>query len=251
MSDADIRIYVDASTMRHVGTALSGSRITAQGFNLGVRKSKQGRVAYLSPANLPSHHKLRNRKMDTPRRQRRSPLGILCLPRPGVLPVFAALSFAAVLVLLTMVSRLHLELLRSRTDPYHHEYAGQGVHPLLGTGSAGGRKFDVGVSVFAFKPINVTARPECAPLADARWIADYSGPQLRRVSPDGSEAERELIHLAKQVNMVHPERSASACNLLYVPETEELWSGIVAHNMTHRDKHLRAFFDVDIPTQFL
>lgn len=40
MSDADIRIYVDASTMRHVGTALSGSRITAQGFNLGVRKIK-------------------------------------------------------------------------------------------------------------------------------------------------------------------------------------------------------------------
>lgn len=146
-----------------------------------------------------------------------------------------------------MVSRLHLELLQSKNDPYHHEYAGLGVEPLLGDY----RMFDVGVSVFAFKPINVTARPECAPLADARWIANYSGPQLRRVSPDGSEAERELIHLAKQVNMVHPERSASACNLLYVPETEELWSGTVAHNMTHSDKHLRAFFDVDIPAQFL
>lgn len=98
VSNEDILSCVDASAMRHVGTALSNSGTKAQGLHLGVCNIKTwSRSAYALSLNSPSHHQIRGRKMDTAGRQRHSPLGMLCLPRPGVLPVFAALSFAAVM----------------------------------------------------------------------------------------------------------------------------------------------------------
>lgn len=181
--------------------------------------------------------------MDSPRAPRRAAVS---LPRVSVLPVFAALSFTAVLVLLAIIGRLSVEVMHGKKDPHRYEFGEQGVPPLVGEDTL----FDIGVSVFAYKPINETARPECTARADLEWDELYYGTRFRAPA-NLTDAQKELIQLAKDVDSVQRWPPHSRCSLLYVPETEELWSGVVARNLTLSDKRVHASFEVNIPTEFL
>lgn len=180
--------------------------------------------------------------MDPPRPRRRPALALRRIP---VLPVFAAVSFTAVLILLFIVARLSAEVIHGKKDPYRYEFGGRGVAPLLGED----RLFDVGVSVFAHKPINVTARPECSEKAEADWLSKHYR-QLGGLA-NMTREELELAQLAKDARAIHWSRNPTECMLRYVPATEELWSGVIARNLTLRKKHVHASVDLDIPIEFL
>lgn len=180
--------------------------------------------------------------MDAPsRRLGRRPLRLPRLQIP-FLPIFAGLSFAGLVVALGALIWLAFEWGRVAADPYWPLYESSrsvtGVRPLIDEGVP----FDVGLSVFAIKPDPANAterRPGCSFRERAEWRQRQSG-----------SAKADEPHSGPWVN--DPKlRNRTPCDYHYVPETEELWGGIVARNLRLSDQGAETDIAFDIPAESL
>lgn len=189
--------------------------------------------------------------MDRLRTRPQLPLSFLRLRHDSAAPFFAGLCFLGVLFVLGTVGKLAVELVRGTRDPHRHLFGKSGVEPLFDENLV----FDVGISVFAEKPIDEEKWPECSALSEAEWFRDL----FEESGEPESEEETWLRQVAAAYSQrlrgaagpVGPLMWPSSCQILHVPETEELWSGIVANNLTIRNSSLTAEVDLDIPVEFL
>lgn len=168
---------------------------------------------------------------------RRQPLSLSRLRIP-FLPILAGLSCTGLFILLGVIIWLGLEWLRLASNPYQMSSTdGIGaVRSLLPEGM----EFDIGMSVFAVKVANVTERPECTYEERLRWK-----PQGRNGDVSTSFPEETTKQYDSKMGPAAP------CDFLYVPETEELWSGIVARSLTLASKGVEADVAFDIPAESL
>lgn len=168
---------------------------------------------------------------------RRQPLSLSHLRIP-FLPILAGLSCTGLFILLGVVIWLGLEWLRLASNPYQMSSTDSigAVRSLLPEGM----EFDIGMSVFAVKAVNVTERPECTYEERLRWKT-----QGRNGNVSPSFPEETIKQYDSQMGPAAP------CDYLYVPETEWLWSGIVARSLTLANKRVEADVTFDIPAESL
>lgn len=182
-----------------------------------------------------------------PTRSRRKPF--LKLHRVALLAFSSALFFLATLVLLGIVGKLGFEVVQGKKDPHRFAFGPYGVQPLLDEH----RLFDVGVSVFAQTPINEDKWPECSAIGEAEWMREFLDRDIWPVERQNHTEEREYFYsLGEAVRYrqdIHGR--VTLCHMLHVPETQELWSGVVARNLTLRNGSVDATIDLDVPTEFL
>lgn len=154
------------------------------------------------------------------------------------------------LALLGWVGKLNFEGARSKNDPHRNALVNYGVRPLFDEELV----YDVGVSVFAKTPINETKWPECSAEAERKWHDKWLDDTTPKMCPGQEEAnvtaeDQELYDLAYGSRYLY--FKPSECFLRHVPETKELWSGVVARNLTLENGSVNAAVDLEIPTELL
>lgn len=156
---------------------------------------------------------------------------LLRFSRVAALPVFATLLFVTTLLLLGLAGKLGSELVQAKNDPHRKFFGSEGVQALIDDE----RVFNVGVSIFAKKPVDEVKWPECSVEAELEWNDKFWAKRLGGEPDNMTAAENSLYKLAIE-KRDQPQRGwrheESPCTMLHVPETEELWSGIVARNIT-------------------
>lgn len=200
--------------------------------------------------------------MDPPRSERQPAALALAavVRRVRALPMFVVLSFTGVLVVIGLVGRLAFEFAQGMRDPHRHMFGQDGVRPLLGKD----RVFDVGVSIFALRPFNETARPECSAEAESDWYERFFdrvyGRHRERPGEDATDSDEDMTDSDRLYHATARESfnrgnawnlPPTPCAMRYVPETAELWSGVVARNLTIANRTAEATIDLDVPTEFL
>lgn len=179
--------------------------------------------------------------MDAPSRPlRRQPLRLPRVRIPFLL-VFAGLSFVGLVVALGVLFYVAFDWIRVVSDPHWLQYEQSyywktnGVRSLIHEGVP----FNVGLSVFAVKPVNVTERPECTDTERVEWNLLQDGHKKAEGRPEDP-------------SLLDPRLSGKPpCDYLYVPKTEDLWSGIVARGLTLADKTSETDVTFDIPMETL
>lgn len=179
--------------------------------------------------------------MDQLRSRPQPPLTFLRLRHDTAMPFFAVLCFVGALFLLSTVGRLAVELVRGTRDPHRHLFGKRGVRPLFDEDLV----FDIGISVFAQKPIDEERWPECSAAGEADWYRDLYEVELQ------SEEEIQLRQFPAYSGLPTGEGGPTSWQIKHVPETEEIWSGVVANNLTLRNSAVKATVDLDIPVEFL
>lgn len=167
----------------------------------------------------------KNRRSSTPRRGAARHRSVQHRSGPRRIPylaIFAALACIGMLVFLGATVWLGLFWVRVHSSPHHEMVSEYGYPPLLSETT----EFDVGVSVFAVRLPNATVYPECSYKTRGVW-----------------ERTARRTHL---FSGWHP-----PCDVHRVPDTEELWSGIIARNLTLASRGVDADIEFDIPTEYL